>query len=271
MISDFIEEHGGYLQLTTEEHEVAKLSEPNLPLKARVVFKFGSQGDGYWNNELFINQVKSAISIAEFKYPKEQNTIMFLFDQSSGHCAYADDALVAHRMNVSDGGKQPFLRDTIWDGKLQKLVTEEGIQKGFKSLLEERGVNTAKLKKDEMIKIVEEMRDFKFQKTKVEEMILSKGHRVMFIPKFHCELNPIERVWCHAKQYTRTHCDYTFAGLEKTIDAALNSMTVELVRKYFRKVREYQRAYREGNIVGKEMQNTLKIYKSHRRVLELTT
>ena len=271
MISDFIEEHGGYLQLTTEEHEVAKLSEPNLPLKARVVFKFGSQGDGYWNNELFINQVKSAISIAEFKYPKEQNTIMFLFDQSSGHCAYADDALVAHRMNVSDGGKQPFLRDTIWDGKLQKLVTEEGIQKGLKSLLEERGVNTAKLKKDEMIKIVEEMRDFKFQKTKVEEMILSKGHRVMFIPKFHCELNPIERVWCHAKQYTRTHCDYTFAGLEKTIDAALNSMTVELVRKYFRKVREYQRAYREGNIVGKEMQNTLKIYKSHRRVLELTT
>ena len=80
--------------------------------------------------------MKSAISIAEFKYPKEQNTIMFLFDQSSGDCAYADDALdlVAHRMNVSDGGKQPFLRDTIWDGKPQKLVTEEGIQKGFKSL-----------------------------------------------------------------------------------------------------------------------------------------
>ena len=81
------------MQLTTEEHEVARLSQPNLPLKARVVFKFCSQGDGYWNNELFINQVKSEISIAEFKYPKEQNTIMFLLDQSSGHCAYVDDAL----------------------------------------------------------------------------------------------------------------------------------------------------------------------------------
>ena len=90
-------------------------------------------------------------------------------------------------------------------------------------------------------------------------MILNKGHKVMFIPKFHRELNPIEQVWCHAKQYTRTHCDYTFADLEKMIDTALNSMTVELVRKYFRKLREYQRAYREGNIVGKEMQNTLKI------------
>ena len=98
-----------------------------------MVFKFGSQGDGYWNNELFINQVKSAISIAEFKYHKEQNTIMFLFYQSSGHCAYADNALVAHKMNVSDidGGKQPFLRDTVWGGKPQKLITEEGIQKGM--------------------------------------------------------------------------------------------------------------------------------------------
>ena len=35
---------------------------------------------------------------------------MFLFDQSSGHCVHADDALVAHRMNVSDGGKLPFSR-----------------------------------------------------------------------------------------------------------------------------------------------------------------
>ena len=67
MINDFIEEHGGYLQLTTEEHEFTKLSEPNLPLKARVTFKFGSQGDRYWNNELFINQAKSALSIAGFK------------------------------------------------------------------------------------------------------------------------------------------------------------------------------------------------------------
>ena len=74
----------------------------------------------------------------------------------------------------------------------QKLVTEKEIKKGFKSLQEERRINTAKLKKDEMIKIAKEMRDFKFQKTKVEETILNKGHRVMFIPKFHCELNPIE-------------------------------------------------------------------------------
>ena len=115
-------------------------------------------------------------------------------------------------MNVLDGERQPFLRDTVWDGKPQKLVTSSGIQKGsqLKSLLEERGVIATGLKKEDMIKIVEDMRDFKFQKIKVEELILNKGHRA--IPKFHCELNLIERVWCHAKQYTRSHCDYSFSN-----------------------------------------------------------
>lgn len=209
------------------------MSFPDLPAKARVIFKFGAQGQGYWNNELFITQVQNAINIAEFKYPKTQNTLVFLFDQSSGHCAYSDDALIAHKMNISDGGKQPFMRDTIWDGKPQKMVTSSGIQKGMKSLLEERGVNTNGLRKEDMVKIVEEMRDFKFQRTKVEELILNKGHRVMFIPKFHCELNPIERVWCHAKSYTHSRCDYSFVGLENIIDAALDSLTVDLMRNFF--------------------------------------
>ena len=41
-----------------------------------------------------------------------------------------------------------------------------------------------KMQKDDMIKILQEIRDFKFQKTKVEELILKRGHRVMFIPNF---------------------------------------------------------------------------------------
>ena len=81
----------------------------------------------------------------------------------------------------------------------------------------------------------------------MEQTILNQDHIVTFIPKFHCELNPIERVWCHTKYYTRSHCDYSFQNLEKTIYTPLDSATVELIRKYFRKVREYHRAYREGN------------------------
>ena len=172
---------------------LAKLAHPNLSIEARVVFKFGAQGDGYWNSDHFIAQVENAIKIAEFKYPASDNDFIFLFDQSSGHCAYADNALIAHKMNVSDGGKQPFLRDTMWDGKPQRMITPEGKQKGLKTVLEECGINVKGSHKEDMIKILQDMRAFKFQKTKIEELILNKGHRVLFIPKFHCEINPIEK------------------------------------------------------------------------------
>lgn len=51
MISDFIDEHNGFLRLTPQEHEEAKNLHPNLPMVARVVFKFGALGQGYWNSE----------------------------------------------------------------------------------------------------------------------------------------------------------------------------------------------------------------------------
>ena len=76
MISDFIEEHNGYLRLAPEEHAIAKLAHPNLPMEARIVFKFGAQGDGYWNSDHFISQVENTIKIAEFKYPASDNDLL---------------------------------------------------------------------------------------------------------------------------------------------------------------------------------------------------
>ena len=93
---------------------------------------------------------------------------MFLFDQSFGHCAYADNALNVHKM-MCHMVEKAFIRDTVWDAKPQKLVTAEGIQKGSKTLLEERSVNTTKLKKEDMIKIAEEMRNFKFKRPRLKK------------------------------------------------------------------------------------------------------
>jgi len=61
-------------------------------------------------------------------------------------------------------------------------------------------------------------------------------------------------VWCSAKQFTRAHCNYTFQGLEATINEALDSVNVDMIRKYFKKVREYHRACRDI-----KMEKTLRI------------
>ena len=148
------------------------------------------------------------------------------------------------------------------------MVFSDGTPKGMKRILEERGVNTKGMKAEKMREVLGEMSDFKYEKTKVEKLVSSRGHRAIFIPKFHCELNPIESCWCHSKHYTRSHCDYTFPGLLATINASLNSVTLDMIRKFFRKTREIMRAYREGLTPGPEMAKALKTYKSHRRISE---
>ena len=129
--------HDSYLVLTDEEHERAKEHYPLILKAARVLFKYGAQSEGYWNCEKFLIQVENAVQIAEMNYPSERHSLTFIFDQSSGHTAYADDALNAHRMNVGDGGKQPRRRDTIWDGKPQLMMNESGEPKGLRTVLEE--------------------------------------------------------------------------------------------------------------------------------------
>lgn len=77
-----------------------------------------------------------------------------------------------------------------------------------------------------------------------------KGQRAIFLPKFHCKLNPIERVRGEEKCYTRAHCDYSFPGLERTVIPALESVRLDTIHKYFRKCSEYMQAYREGKAGG---------------------
>ena len=268
MVSDFIEEYDGYLRLSDEMFERAQIVHPGLKQEARILLKYGASSEGYWNSEKFMSQVENAVKLADYKYPADEHNLVFLFDQSSGHTAYAEDALNVRCMNVNPGGSQPKMRDTTWNGTLQKMVAADGTPKGMRKVLEERGVSVAGMKAADMWKTLGEMRDFKYEKTKVETYIQAKGHRCLFLPKYHCELNPIERVWGHAKRHTRENCDYTFHGLERTISPALEAASTDLIRKYFRKARDYARAYREGHTAGPEVEKALKTYKSHRRVPE---
>ena len=88
-----------------------------------------------------------------------------------------------------------------------------------------------------------------------------------FLPKFHCELNPIERVWGQSKRYCRAHTNFSLAKLRELLNPALDCVSLELMHKFFRKTREYEKAYLEGKKAGKEVEIAIKQYKSHRHVL----
>ena len=265
MISDFVDEHDGFLSLSRQQHQMAKAVNPNMPQQARVVFEYGSERGGYWTGDKFMDQMKTACDIAEIKYPPSSHTVLFILDQSSCHRKFDERAHVARNILVKDGGPRR-VRDTVWAGKPQSMVLPDGSAKGLRTILQERGINTSTFKADDMRIILSNHDDFVNEKTQVEHYVTSRGYQCFFLPKFHCELNPIERVWGQSKRYCRAHSNFTLVKLRDTINPALDSVSVDLIRKYFRKVREYELAYVEGNKAGKEVEAAVKLYKSHRRV-----
>ena len=125
-------------------------------------------------------------------------------------CSNAEDALDASKMNVNPGGKQRVMRDDVWDRKPQNMNYALGVQKGMRVVLEERGVNTHGMNADWMHEVLSNHADFRIEKSRIEHFLMEDKEPIVYIlPKFHCELNPIERVWAQTKRYSKAYCNYS--------------------------------------------------------------
>jgi len=66
----------------------------------------------------------------------------------------------------------------------------------------------------------------------LQEVIENLGHKTIFYPKFHPELNLIEMCWGSAKRYAQNNCEYTWIGLQRNVPIALDYFSlVEMRRK----------------------------------------
>ena len=163
-----------------------------------------------------MDQMHKAVKIAEFKYPKTEGwKHVWIFDHSSCHAAMADDSMDVSKMNVNPGGKQRAMRDGWWGGKPQSMNYALGIPKGLRVIVEERGVNTKGMNSNKMREVLGSFPDFKNEKSRIERFLTEeKQHIVYMLPKYYCELNPIERVWAsqsHSQKRTASTAYLLFA------------------------------------------------------------
>ena len=262
MVSDFIDEHNGYLRLTDEEYIQAVDKVDGLQREVRAFLEYGKEHEGYWTAKKFLAQLEDVVKIADIKYPKDKGyRVCFVFDHSSCHGTFAEDALDASKMNLKPSSKQPRMHDTLWNGKVQKMVVKDGTPKGLRAVLIERGVNVTKMKFDEMRELISTHPDFRDEQPEIVKFLRRSGFGCIFLPKFHCEINPIEKCWAQAKHYTRAHTNYTIQQLRITVPQGLDSITIDNIRNYFRKARNYMFAYLEGYVGGKDLENQIKRYK----------
>ncbi|OAD78784.1 hypothetical protein PHYBLDRAFT_185350 [Phycomyces blakesleeanus NRRL 1555(-)] len=243
---------------------------------SREVFHPGADRDGYWTSAHMLKQLESnAIPLFEVIHPGCK--AVFVFDQSTNHKAYSQNALIANKITLGDKEVEEddlcTLRDTTFvrDGEEQvqsmyyekdEWFTKKSGQwvtkkvkyvKGVRTILEERGMW---LEKDPYNPTSQP--DFMSQKTALHEAVEVSGHIFELYPKFHCECNWIERYWGSAKREVRLQCDYTYNSLDKNIHTFLdNAGKLSNVRNYYNRSWRYIEAYSQDMNV-KEAHDSVK-------------
>lgn len=138
------------------------------------------------------------------------------------------------------------MRDACFaDGTPQKLYLVNGLFKGMRTLIQERCNKGANLPDPRSLKaqcgksfkcppgrtdcccrrVLFSEPDFVNQKSLLEEYAEARGFTVLFLPKFHCELNFLEQVWGFSKRVYREFPASTLElDLEQNALAALDSV-----------------------------------------------
>ncbi|KAJ7179789.1 hypothetical protein C8R46DRAFT_1029220 [Mycena filopes] len=208
---------------------------------------------------------------------------VFIFDCSSAHEAYSSDALLAHKMNRSPGGKQPKMRDTIVPatGQPQSMnfpdnydgVDSDGkslarCPKGMEEVLAERGLLAgleAKHGKGRKVlgvcatcKLSQAAREkaMKAAKSKEDEANTGVGE---IGARGVSEMEDVDLA------RFREYADGTFAGAKKLVPECLAAVTTDNIRHYFRHCYRYMDAYRMG-LNLRQAAYAVKKYTSHRRI-----
>jgi hypothetical protein len=108
------------------------------------------------------------------------------------------------------------------------------------------------------------VRNYDSVESLLEAHCKSRNFGVLFLPKFHCELNFIEQCWGSAKRkYREFPASSKEADLEKNLLASLGMVSLVSMRKYACRAQQFMHAYHEG-LNGKDAAWACKKYRGHR-------
>jgi hypothetical protein len=225
----------------------------------------GKSRDGYLTNERVRVQLTQAIELVKAKYPDAEH--VFVYDNATTHTKRRDDIPNPSKMtlgpsnNVGDiigtnaEGQKIRVRMAdakFADGSPQALYYPPdhkkypGYFKGIAAILCERGIDPTGLRLqcpggsgcDQAAtgcctrRVLLDEPDFADQKSVLEEIADGNGCRVLFLPKFHCELNPIEQCWGYAKRvYRQFPSSKSEADLRANMLASLDAIPLDSIRR----------------------------------------
>ena len=149
-------------------------------------------------------------------------------------------------------------------------VEWRGHSKGIKVILEERGLwhdgllldcalCKAGLKDDKQRhlrhdccarRLLASQPDFRAQVSMLEETCKKLGFDVIFLPKFHCEINYIEYLWGFSKRIVRARYPTTLDELKLLVSQSLAACDVSTIRRWERRMWKFIDLYSCDKMTG---------------------
>lgn len=331
---------------------VSAFVEPALGLLHYELLQIGQNREGYWNSEMMCNQFRKVLEIASATYARFapvgfRNVFVFIFDHSTGHHAYAKNALRAADFNRNPGKKRKKVvadDDNVDDGealpsRFHPVPVEEleivkdgyyfdsqadaddsittiqtmtyppghefaGYRKSLTDILQERKLITdaqykakrgspryvtghcKSCKSDSerlrtpfgaegiccLTRLLQLQPDFAGEKPALQEIAEAAGHQVLFLPKYHPELNWIELFWAKLKSnLSDVAVDIRFSEFHKLVGQKMDKIgkDIGLCRRMWANCIEKMELYRLGVTTNtilnqKLMKHSSVRFKSHR-------
>ena len=178
--------------------------------------------EGYFNNETILAQFERLFMLLPFKKAFDGHVVEIVVDNARTH-ATKEYSITDFRKGIGTNCPVDFIHYFGDDGQLVSISCyflqgeHKGKSKGLVELSKDLNVPISS-----SIKLAEIRNTFSshlaFQNVSKLEMLARKYQaKIVFCPKFHCELNAIEGLWRDMKWYVRAKSDQTFPTMLRLI------------------------------------------------------
>ena len=223
MIADLVSADFGWLRLLDGKQSAQRIMKP------------GKNRDGYFSSDNIQEQVGEAMHILWDFFPEYKHIL--IYDNATTHLKQAEDALSACHMpkNIPKPGHN-------WGIKVSQRDAETGekINKPDGSPVPRAQTCCCRC-------ILFNQSDFAGVEPVLETTCCAQGFQVIFLLKFHCELNFIEQCWGYAKRvYHLNPPSSREDQLEKNAVAVVEAVLLILMWKFAVWSRWFMDAYERG-------------------------
>ncbi|KAH8796193.1 hypothetical protein DL96DRAFT_1541301 [Flagelloscypha sp. PMI_526] len=273
---------------------------------AMVIFRAGKNRDGYFTCQEVLDQFRHAVQLAYRLYPGDDHIFMYdnakthrARDDTARSASKMPKGpsknFFVKRTVIDSKGKESELKvqmDAGWYHDGSEKISQPlyfppdhpvypGWFKGMEKILLERGHDIRQKKAQCAQKFKDcpngstacclrrmlfNEPDFVNVPSRLENLATEFRTRVMFTPKFHCEVNCIEQCWGYAKRrYREMDTTQSEDAMERKVIQCLREVPIASIRLYAQRSLRWMDAYRHG-MVGEEALYAVKKYKGHRMI-----